>query len=243
MSRRHGGGGRRGRSAPLQQAPSGPLVASGLGVTYDDVVALSDIACTAQPGEVTAVTGHSGAGKTSLLWAVGGLLAHGQRTGTVTVGGHAIDSEADARAVGSVLIPQGSALAAILSAEDNVAVPLVAAGASGDEALARSHSALTSVGLEDHTSHLAEELSGGQRQRVAVARGLALAEQHLERGGAAVLLADEPTSELDHDTRERVVALLHAMARRGAVVLMSTHDPEVAETADAGVHLDDGSLG
>ncbi len=223
-------------------APAGPLVVDGLGVTYGEVVALEEISCTARPGQVTAVTGHSGAGKTSLLWAVGGLLSDGRRTGAVSVGERAIDTEADARAVGSVLIPQGSALAAILSAEDNVAVPLVAAGASGDEALSRARAVLTSVGLEEHGSHLAEELSGGQRQRVAVARGLALAEQHLERSSGAVLLADEPTSELDHDTRERVVALLHAMARRGAVVLLSTHDPEVADTADARLHLDDGRL-
>jgi len=79
---------------------------------------------------------------------------------------------------------------------------------------------------------LAEELSGGQQQRVAVARGLAL------RG--RVLLADEPTSELDHDNRERVLALLRAEADRGAIVVMATHDPEAAARADGEVRLDDG---
>lgn len=79
-----------------------------------------------------------------------------------------------------------------------------------------------------------EELSGGQQQRVAVARGLAL------RG--RVLLADEPTSELDHDNRERVLALLRAEADRGAIVVMATHDPEAASQADAEIRLDDGRL-
>lgn len=219
-----------------------PLVATGVGVRYGEVVALTGVSGTAPPGEVTAVTGHSGAGKTSLLWAAGGLLDEGERTGSVVVGDRDVDTEEDARAVGSVLIPQGSALAAVLSARDNVAVPLLAAGAAGTDALARADAALTAVGLDEHGTHLAEELSGGQRQRVAVARGLSLVDLHLERRGAAVLLADEPTSELDHDTRERVLALVHAIARRGAVVLLSTHDPEVADTADRRLHLDDGRL-
>ena len=90
------------------------------------------------------------------------------------------------------------------------------------------------MGLHESGSHLAEELSGGQQQRVAVARGLAL------RGH--VLLADEPTSELDHDNRERVLALLRAEARRGAIVIMATHDPEAAEEADGEIRLDDGQL-
>src|SRR5699024_795214 len=121
------------------------------------------------------------------------------------------------------------------------AVPLVAAGVAGAEATRRADEALASVGLEEHGGHLAEELSGGQRQRVAVARGLALSSLRLDEGDL-VLLADEPTSELDHDTRERVVALLQGIARRGGVVLLATHDPEVAEVADARWHLEDGAL-
>ena len=90
------------------------------------------------------------------------------------------------------------------------------------------------MGLEESATHLAEELSGGQQQRVAVARGLAL------RG--RVLLADEPTSELDHDNRELVLGLPRQEAERGAIVLMATHDPEAAERADGEVRLDDGQL-
>ncbi|UTT65898.1 ATP-binding cassette domain-containing protein [Janibacter sp. CX7] len=219
----------------------GVLVLDDVSVRYGEVVAVDGASATARPGEVTAVTGHSGAGKTSLLWAVGGLLAPGQASGSITLGDTAIGEEATSRAAGAVLIPQGSALAEVLTARDNVAVPLVAAGVPGGDALAQADHALASVGLDEHGDHLAEELSGGQRQRVAVARGLALASLRLG-AGAAVLLADEPTSELDHDTRERVVVLLEDLARRGATVLLATHDPEVAEIAPARWHLDDGRL-
>ena len=125
-----------------------------------------------------------------------------------------------AAALGIEVIPQGSALAVLLSAQENVELPLLARGVPAPEARRRAEEALAAVGLEESGSHLAEELSGGQQQRVAVARGLAL------RG--RVLLADEPTSELDHDNRERVLALLRAEADRGAIVIMATHDPEAA---------------
>ncbi|WEV77090.1 ATP-binding cassette domain-containing protein [Janibacter cremeus] len=222
------------------QAPA-DLVIEGLGVAYGDVSALGDVHATARAGEVTAVTGHSGAGKTSLLWAVGGLLAPDRTDGTVSLGARTLEDEESARAAGAVLIPQGSALAEVLTARDNVTVPLLAAGTAGADAMRRADEALAAVGLGEHGSHLAEELSGGQRQRVAVARGLALASLRLDEGGV-LLLADEPTSELDHDTRERVVALLQEVARRGGIVLLATHDPEVAEVAHAVWRLDDGHL-
>ncbi|WP_338748936.1 ABC transporter ATP-binding protein [Janibacter alittae] len=222
-------------------AASADLVLDGLGVVYGDLRALGDVVATARPGEVTAVTGHSGAGKTSLLWAVGGLLGHQQVEGTVLLDGQTIGDEESSRAAGAVLIPQGSALAEVLTARDNVAVPLLAAGTAGTDATRRADEALAAVGLGEHAGHLAEELSGGQRQRVAVARGLALASLRLDEGGV-LLLADEPTSELDHDTRERVVSLVEDIARRGGIVLLATHDPEVAAVAAACWHLDDGRL-
>lgn len=213
----------------------------GLGVSYGDVRALDGVVATAHPGQVTAVTGHSGAGKTSLLWGVAGLLRGDRVEGSVSLGDAALGDEESARAAGAVLIPQGSALAEVLTARDNVAVPLLAAGTAGADATRRAEEALVAVGLGEHAGHLAEELSGGQRQRVAVARGLALASLRLDEGGV-VLLADEPTSELDHDTRERVVSLLQDIARRGGIVLLATHDPEVAAVAQAVWHLDDGRL-
>ena len=220
---------------------TGDLVIDALTVTYGDVVALDSVGAVARPGEVTAVTGHSGAGKTSLLWAVGGLLEPGQVRGGVSLGEALLGDEESARVAGVVLIPQGSALAEVLTARDNIAIPLLAAGTAGVEATRRADEALAAVGLGDHGGHLAEELSGGQRQRVAVARGLALASLRLDEGGV-LLLADEPTSELDHDTRTRVVTLLEDVARRGGIVLLATHDPEVAEVARSRWHLDDGRL-
>lgn len=220
---------------------SDDLVLDGVTVRYDDVLAVDSASGTARPGEITAVTGHSGAGKTSLLWAVGGLHEHGRAEGRVLLGEQVMDDEDSARRAGAVLIPQGSALAEVLSARDNIAVPLVAAGLAGAAATSRADEALASVGLEEHGSHLAEELSGGQRQRVAVARGLALSSLRLEEG-SLMLLADEPTSELDHDTRGRVVSLLQDVARSGGIVLLATHDPDVAEVARTRWHLDDGTL-
>ncbi|HIZ96982.1 MAG TPA: ATP-binding cassette domain-containing protein [Candidatus Janibacter merdipullorum] len=217
------------------------LVLDDVSVHYGDVRAVDGACGRARPGEITAVTGHSGAGKTSLLWAVGGLLEAGQGSGDISLGGRVLADETSAREAGAVLIPQGSALAGVLTAREAVAIPLVSAGLAGQEATTRADAALASVGLEEHGGHLAEELSGGQQQRVAVARGLAVSSLRLDEG-SLVLLADEPTSELDHDTRGRVVALLEGIARRGGIVLLATHDPDVAEVAQARWHLEDGVL-
>lgn len=225
----------------MTEQMTGRLVLHDVSVRYGDVVAVDAATASAAPGEITAVTGHSGAGKTSLLWAIGGMLDDGRSDGSISLGDKTIGDEATSRSAGAVLIPQGSALAEVLTARDNIAIPLVAAGMSGGEASALADRTLASVGLAEHGGHLAEELSGGQRQRVAVARGLALSSLRLESGGA-VLLADEPTSELDHDTRELVVGLLQDIARRGGIVLLATHDPEVAEVAAATWDLEDGRL-
>jgi putative ABC transport system ATP-binding protein len=211
--------------------PVPPLALSGVGVRYGDEVALAGVGLTAYAGELIAVTGHSGAGKTSLLWAVAGAVP---AEGEVTLGGEAVTDRTRAAALGIELVPQGSALAVLLSARENVLLPLLARGVPPEDATQRADEALAAVGLEESATHLTEELSGGQQQRVAVARGLAL------RG--RVLLADEPTSELDHDNRERVLRLLRAEAERGAIVLMATHDPEAADAADGELRLDDGEL-
>ncbi|WP_155892903.1 ATP-binding cassette domain-containing protein, partial [Intrasporangium chromatireducens] len=133
-----------------------------------------------------------------------------------------------------VLIPQGNGLASVLTAEENCLLPLVARGLPAKQARARVRRALADVGLEESAGHLIEELSGGQQQRVAVARALATE--------PVVLLADEPTSELDHTNRERVLALLRGVAERGGTVVMATHDPEAALAADDALHLDAGQV-
>ena len=219
------------RPEVLEDVESPPLRVEGVTVRYGSTVAVSEASFEAYAGEFIAVTGHSGAGKSSLLWAIAGAVAF---DGVVRLGDEEVRDRAQAARLGIEVIPQGSALAVLLSARENVSLPLLARGVRPEHALRRAQSALESVGLHESGSHLAEELSGGQQQRVAVARGLVL------RGH--VLLADEPTSELDHDNRERVLALLRAEAHRGAIVLMATHDPEAAAEADGEIRLDDGQL-
>ncbi len=213
------------------EVESPPLRVSSVGVRYGDNRAVADATFDAYAGEFIAVTGHSGAGKSSLLWAIGGAV---RREGTVRLGDDEVLDRAQAAQLGIAMIPQGSALAILLSAQENVALPLLARDVPAEEAQRRATQALVSVGLSESGNHLAEELSGGQQQRVAVARALAL------RG--RVLLADEPTSELDHDNRERVLALLRGEAERGAIVIMATHDPEAAAAADGEIGLDDGQI-
>ncbi|MGL5818874.1 MAG: ABC transporter ATP-binding protein [Phycicoccus sp.] len=201
-------------------------------VRFDSVTALGGVSLRVGAGEMVAVVGHSGAGKSTLLGALSGVVL--RDGGSVEVGGHGIHTHAEAVEAGVVLVPQGNALAAFLTAGENVATPLVAAGVPGPEANERAAAALASVGLGEFGGHLVEELSGGQQQRVAVARGLA--------ARARVLLADEPTSELDHASRQVVLDLLRERASSGVAVLMTTNDLEAAATADRALHLDDGVL-
>jgi putative ABC transport system ATP-binding protein len=138
-----------------------------------------------------------------------------------------------------VLIPQGNGLARILTATENIVVPLAARPPIGStdgagNPVAAAEEALAAVGMSESGTHLVEELSGGQQQRVAVARGIA------QRGD--VLLADEPTSELDATNRDKVLALLRREADRGAVVVLATNDVEAAEVCDAHARLHEGEL-
>jgi putative ABC transport system ATP-binding protein len=208
----------------------GELRAAGLSVMYGDVRALEQLDLAVRPGHVLAVTGPSGAGKSTLLWALGGALR--PTTGTVSVGGTPLVGREQAAALGVAVVPQGHGLAIALTAVENVVVPLLATGVPAAEAYRRAEDALLLVGLAESGDHLAEELSGGQQQRVALARAFAA------RGD--VVLADEPTSDLDAANRERIIAALRAEAERGAVVVMATHDPEAAAETDGELHLDAG---
>jgi putative ABC transport system ATP-binding protein len=176
------------------------------------------------------VTGPSGAGKTTLLSAMAGLIR--PVSGSVRLDGVGLKHRDHAVALQVVIVPQDNGLAPILTAAENVQVALVACGVKPAEARRRTVEALDRVGLADQVNQLVEELSGGQQQRTALARGLAL------RG--AVLLADEVTSELDAQNRQRVIDLLRAEAARGAAVVFATHDPEAAAACDAELHLLDG---
>jgi putative ABC transport system ATP-binding protein len=207
------------------------VTARGVHVAYDGHEVLRGIDLTARPGRIVAVTGPSGAGKTTLLWALAGLVRPDE--GSVHVGDAPAADRDTTSAAGVVLILQDNALASVLTASENVLVPLLAAGVDPDASQQRAAEALDQVGLATAGDQLIEELSGGQQQRVAVARGLA------QRG--RVVLADEPTSELDAANRARVVALLRAEADRGAAVVLATHDPDAAAECDAELHLDAGA--
>jgi putative ABC transport system ATP-binding protein len=207
------------------------LRADALTVRYGPVEAVRDVTLAAGSGDLVAVTGPSGAGKTALLSALAGVYA--PAVGTVTLDGIPLGDRDDAVARGVVYIPQGNALVLVLTAQENVAVPLVARRRRLAHAREAATEALAAVGLSEAGDQLVEELSGGQQQRAAVARGLA------EKG--RVLLADEPTSELDASNRVRVTDLLRAEAARGAVVIMATHDPEAAASCDAELRLDEGN--
>lgn len=209
----------------------GPLQVSGLGVSYGRVVALRDITFMVPPGGMLAVTGPSGAGKSSLLWALAAATAC---SGAVEVDGVPVVGRGDAARRDIALIPQGNGLPSFLTAEENVLVPLLSAGVPVADAQTRARSALATVGLEQFAGHLVEELSGGQQQRIALARTLAATPK--------VLLADEPTSDLDAPNRQLVIGALRAEADAGAVVVMATHDAEAAAELDAELGLDDGVM-
>jgi putative ABC transport system ATP-binding protein len=178
-----------------------------------------------------AVTGPSGAGKTTLLSVMAGLVRPVR--GVVRLGDTPVRTRDQGVALGVVIVPQDNGLAPILTASENIQVALVACRVRPAEARRRTAEALERVGLSDQASQLVEELSGGQQQRTALARGLALCGE--------VLLADEVTSELDAQNRQRVLDLLRAEADRGAAVVFATHDPEAAAACDAELHLLDGA--
>jgi len=183
-------------------------------------------------GELTAVSGPSGSGKTTLLSIAGGLVE--PTTGTTSYDGRSMWlGTGDPRpAVAFVLQVYG--LIPILSARENVSVALRARGVRPADADEHAEAALGRFHIADLGDRQVEELSGGQMQRVALARGLSV--------GSDILLADEPTSELDEGNRGLVLAELRHEAERGAVVVVATHDPAVVDACDSHYVLDDGVL-
>ncbi|KAA1429246.1 ABC transporter ATP-binding protein [Nocardioides antri] len=194
---------------------------------------LDDVSVTFPAGQVTAVAGPSGSGKTTLLSVAGGLIA--PTAGTVTYDGAPTwRGNGDPRPeIAFVLQVYG--LVPILSARENVAIALRARGVGWVDANDRAEAALARFDIADLGDRQVEELSGGQMQRVAVARALVVE--------APVLLADEPTSELDQSNADVVLDVLRREADRGAVVVIATHDPAIVDAADDHVTIDEGRLG
>jgi ABC-type lipoprotein export system ATPase subunit len=202
-------------TAPLVLAEG---VARTFGTGRSAVVAVHDVSCVVCPGARVAVTGPSGSGKSTLLHLLAGLDQ--PTVGRVSwpgLGGHPRDLVPGTVAV----VFQGPSLLPALDAAENVALPLLLAGADDESAAGAALDALAHLGLSDVSRLLPEELSGGQAQRVAVARALA--------SGPKLLIADEPTGQLDHAAGAMVIdAIEAAAAATGAAVLLSTHDPVVA---------------
>jgi putative ABC transport system ATP-binding protein len=221
--------------APVVPEPSaveGSVVVRGVSVHYGSLVAVDDVDLVVPPGTFLALTGPSGAGKSSLLWAIAGAVR--LAAGEVIVDGAGVADRRDGIQAGIALVPQGNGLAGVLTARENVAFPLLATGTRPADVADRVEAALGDVGLAESGDHLVEDLSSGQQQRVAVARGLAVA--------SPVLLADEPTSELDQANRAKVLELLRARRTGARWSFMATHDPEAAAVCDAEVQLDEGRL-
>ena len=202
------------------------LRGTGLAVRRADREIFTDLSFDASPGTSLAVLGPSGSGKTTLLALVGGLTR--PDAGTVLLDGEPIDAAAQRR-IGVVL--QGYGLVSLLSAAENVEAALRAAGRPPDDACDTAAAMLDALGLDGLADHLVEELSGGQQQRVAVARALALEPD--------VLLADEPTAEQDPASRALVLDQLFSVPGRGGILLLATHDAQIAERCSASVRVRD----
>lgn len=181
-------------------------------------------------GEKLAVMGPSGSGKTTLLALLGGLAQ--PTAGEVRVGGSRLQGLAGPER-GVAVVLQGYGLVSLLTASENVEVALRATGNAPAQARSAAEQALASVGLASHANQLVDELSGGQQQRVAVARALAQRPR--------VLLADEPTAELDAKMRSLVLARMLEVTDQGAALVLATHDPEVAQRCDRVFDLRDGA--
>jgi putative ABC transport system ATP-binding protein len=215
------------------------IQASGLAKTYvqgeESIHALRGVDLTIRSGEFLAITGASGSGKSTLLHILGGLDR--PDAGEVSVEGDVLSSLNDEelallrrRRLGFVL--QFFNLLPTLTAEENAAFPLLLDGAP--DALERARGSLDRVGLTARSSHRPAQLSGGEQQRVALARALVTS--------PAVVLADEPTGNLDSKTGLEILNLLRTTADAGQTIVMVTHDAKTADFADRTVGLVDGRL-
>ena len=201
------------------------------------VRALTGIDLSVRTGEMIAVMGPSGSGKSSLLTIAGSLEE--PTTGQVLVEGTALDglsrddrARLRRRSIGYVF--QDFNLLAGFTALENVALPLELDGVGARKARTAALAALEGMDLAERAASFPDELSGGQRQRVAIARALV--------GERRLLLADEPTGALDSLSGESVMRLLKAACRRGAAAVLVTHDAQLASWADRVVFLRDGSM-
>ena len=209
-------------------------------VFYTDEVethALSNIHLEIEPGEYIAIAGPSGGGKTTLLSILG--LLDTPTEGSYVLNGRSVENLSFSdrarvrnREIGFIF--QAFNLIGDLTVYENVELPLTYRGMPSAERKERVQAALERVGMAHRTKHFPSQLSGGQQQRVAVARAVV--------GGPSILLADEPTGNLDSKNGEAVMNLLDELHQGGATICMVTHDPRYARHAKRAVHLFDGQI-
>ena len=206
-------------------------------VGAERVHALQGVSLDVERGDYVAIVGPSGCGKSTLLNLVG-VIDH-PTSGTVEIGGKRVDDMSDWEATSFRLhnigfVFQRFYLMPILSAMENVALPMSEAGVPRDEQRARAAELLAYVGLSKRERHRPSQLSGGEQQRVAIARALA--------NSPALLLADEPTGELDAHTGAEIISLFKRLNADGATIVVVTHDEDLATAARRKVHMRDGRI-
>jgi ABC-type lipoprotein export system ATPase subunit len=226
-------------TAPTPAAVSVQSISREYTVAGDRVLALRDVSLTVPSGSFIALMGRSGSGKTTLLNMIGGLDQ--PTSGRIALfdqelGGLSQEQLTLVRRKQIGFVFQSFALLPILSAWENVELPLRIAGVrSARERRSRAEAALALVGLEKWSTHRPAEMSGGQQQRVAIARALVTQPR--------LLLADEPTGELDSTTGQSILALMVEIVRsEGVTLVMATHDRTVVEVADKVYEMRDGQI-
>lgn len=202
------------------------------------VLAVNDVSLTVDEGDFLAIMGPSGCGKSTLLHLLGGLAT--PTSGSVRVRGVDLselsdDDRTDLRGADVGFVFQRLNLVPVLTAEENVALPLVIAGRRAIEVRDRARHVLDLVGLADRSDHRPAEMSGGEQQRVAIARAMIIE--------PSVVLADEPTGSLDSSTGGKVLELFSSLhEEQGLTVVLVTHDARVASAADELYTMRDGRI-
>ncbi|MGH3436914.1 MAG: ABC transporter ATP-binding protein [Sciscionella sp.] len=224
-------GNRHGADAPPRTIVECEDAARTYGSGRTAVVAVHGARCRVLPGMRVAVTGPSGSGKSTLLHLMAGLES--PTAGTVSWPG--LDGSPQGRPGTVGVVFQGPSLLPALDVTENIALPLLVSGESQDAALDRALTAMRRLGISELVGKLPDELSGGQAQRVAVARVLA--------SRPVLILADEPTGQLDHVSADRVITVLLAAADElGAALVISTHDEMIASRLPVRWEMRDGRL-
>jgi putative ABC transport system ATP-binding protein len=224
--------------APSQVMVAADGICRTFGSGHTAVNALRGVSFTVERGQLVAVRGRSGSGKTTLLNIIGGL--DDPTAGRVWVDGREVNRMTERerltlRRDRVAFIFQSFGLVPMLSAAENVGIPLRIAGLRPVERRERVAAMLALTGLSSHAEHRPDELSGGQQQRVGIARALA--------GRPGLLIADEPTSQLDLENGRQIMELLLSVVRsEGITALVATHDEALIDLADKVIVLEDGSV-